>query len=916
VVTSDPVPDSELPGPSSSFLTVPIFDPSVRESTPAPPVLSDSAAADSVPDAAPGRRKRRGAREDARLGSAAAAALRAAIMLAGGREVCFVAQLDGEGVVGSARAVARGDARSVLALPGAAQRGEMLLHNHPSGDLEPSDADLEVAARLHDEGIGFGIIDNAARELYVVVEIPRSRETVQVAAEEVAAVLGPAGPVARALATYEDRRSQRAMAYRIARLYNGGGIGLLEAGTGVGKSLGYLVPALRWAAANGERTVVSTNTINLQEQLAGKDLPFLAGALEDQPVRWALLKGWRNYLCLQRLEQAESSGGELFDGGTAAELAALRAWAGRTTDGSLGDLPAPPRSEVWDEVAAEADLCGRLKCPYFDKCFVFAARRRAAEADVVVVNHHLLLADIAVRRAQGNWTEAAVLPAYTRLVVDEGHHLEEVAAHHLGASVSRLALQRLFNRLERRGKGLLPTLAARLRARADLLSTASLDLVDNRLEPSLLAARDTGGRVFDMLALLLPPGGDPVLRLTDAFRTHPIWKGGLEQSVTDLMGELDILSEGLRLIRVRLETDSARAEQLAPVLGEIAAVIRRLAAAGDALSTALRGTASGPPLVRWIERRGREQNIAATAVPLDIAPVLREDLWARVKTAIVTSATLAGGRDFSFIVRQLGVDEPALEPETTIFPSPFVFEEQAVLAVPTDIAAPNADPAAHREGVLRVVHDLAEIADGGLFVLFTSHREVRHAAAALRESGAASRWPLLVHGDEHRDLLLRRFRDAGRAILLGTASFWEGVDVPGDALRGLVLAKLPFRVPTEPITAATCEAIEARGGDPFQEYMVPHATLRLKQGFGRLIRTRSDRGAVVLCDPRVVAKSYGRRMLEALPPARRMVGHWDEIRRTLAAFYAGAADAEAYAPGLDAGEPEWDSPDAAGDGWA
>jgi ATP-dependent DNA helicase DinG len=375
------------------------------------------------------------------------------------------------------------------------------------------------------------------------------------------------------------------------------------------------------------------------------------------------------------------------------------------------------------------------------------------------------------------------------------------------------------------------------------------------------------------------------------------------------MGELAILAEGLRLIRGRLEADGARAEALAPVLGEIGAVIRRLAGAGDAMTTALRGAPTGPPLVRWVERRGRDQNLAVTAVPLDIAPVLREDLWSRVTTAIITSATLAGGRDFSFIVRQLGVDEPSLEPETAIFPSPFAFEEQAVLAVPTDLAPPNADPAAHRAGVLRVVHDLAEIADGGLFVLFTSHREVRHAAAALRESGAAARWPLLVHGDEHRDLLLRRFRDVGRAILLGTASFWEGVDVPGDALRGLVLAKLPFRVPTEPITAAVCEAIEARGGDPFHEYMVPQATLRLKQGFGRLIRTRTDRGAVVLCDPRVVTKRYGAAILEALPPARRVVGHWDDLRKALGAFYAGESAEAGYGGGGrdDIGDPAWDS---------
>ncbi|HET6680634.1 MAG TPA: JAB domain-containing protein, partial [Gemmatimonadaceae bacterium] len=416
--------------------------------------------------------------------------MRAQIALAGGREVCFVCTVDEDGTLATARVVARGDARSVLALPGCAQRGEMLLHNHPSGTLEPSDADLEVATRYHNDGVGFAITDNAARRLYVVVEVPRQRPVVPLEPGDIDADLGVGGPIARLHPRFEDRPGQRALAQRIAGLYNHGGIGLLEAGTGVGKSLGYLLPALRWAAANGERTVVSTATINLQEQLVGQDLPFLARALDDQPVRFALLKGWRNYLCRLRLEQAVNAQRDLLEAGTGPTLTDLAAWAERTTDGSLGDLPAHPRSEVWDEVAAEPDLCTRTKCAHFDRCFVFAARRRAAQADVIVVNHHLLLADIAVRRQTQNWTEAAVLPAFQRLVIDEGHHLEDAAASHLGLSVTAYAMSRLFARLERQGKGLIPALRVQLMKRDDLLSAASLTLIDGRLEPSTRAARD------------------------------------------------------------------------------------------------------------------------------------------------------------------------------------------------------------------------------------------------------------------------------------------------------------------------------------------------------------------------------------------------------------------------------------------
>ena len=816
--------------------------------------------------------------------------MRAAIRLAGGREICFVGGLDDEGVVRTVRVVSRGDARSVLALPGVARRGEMLLHNHPSGNLEPSSADLDVAARLHDNGIGFGIVDNDATEVYVVVEIPRAPEAHALDVGSIDQDLGPGGAVAGTLTRYEDRPGQRAMAQAIARLYNDGGIGLLEAGTGIGKSLAYLLPALRWAAANGERTVVSTNTINLQEQLVGVDLPFLADALTGQKVRFALLKGWRNYLCLLRLEQARTSGTALFEDALAGEIEALDAWAARTTDGSRSDLPAEPRAEVWDEVAAEPDLCIRHNCPHYAKCFVFAARRHAAQADVVVANHHLLLSDLAVRRASQNWSDAAVLPSYARLIVDEGHHLEDAAAKHLGATITRTALSRLFGRLDRRGKGLLGALSSRLASRGDLLSIASLDLVNARLVPSAHAAREKTALLFDLLAALMEQQGETTLRLTETFAQHQIWRGGLDAALTDLLQEIGLLGEGLRMVRERIETEITRDDATIALLNEIQGVARRLTMSGDALKGALRPPADAAPSVRWIEVRGRERNIAVSSVPLDLAPILREDLFARVRTAVITSATLAPESRFDFLARRLGLTTPELSPTTAIFPSPFEYRTQAILAIPTDVPAPNVDAEAHFQHTVRAAVDLAGAADGGVFVLFTSHRDVRRAASELRARGIERRWPLLVHGEDGRDALLRRFRASGRAILLGTASFWEGVDVAGHALRGLLIPRLPFRVPSEPVTAANCEAIDARGGNSFAEYMLPHASLRLKQGVGRLIRTASDRGAIVLGDPRAVNKAYGRGLIDALPPARRVVAPWARIVETLREFYGPVAE--------------------------
>ena len=831
---------------------------------------------------------------ETRLSRAAATAIRTSIALAGGNEVCFVGQLDADGVISTARAVARGDVRSVLALPGVAERGEMLLHNHPSGLLEPSDADLEVAARVHGNGVGFGIVDNEATRVYVITEVPRTAERVLLVEHDVDAVLAPDGLVSRAMRVmhgdraYEDRPAQRAMAAAVTTAFNNGGVAILEAGTGVGKSLGYLVPALRWAAANGERTIVSTNTITLQEQLVGKDLPFLQRAMADQPVRFALLKGWRNYLCLQRLEQARGSGAALFEDGTVGELEQIAAWAGRTTDGSLSDMTTPPRHDVWDEVAAEPDLCGRLKCAHYDKCFLFKARREAAQADVVVVNHHLLLSDVAVRRTTQNWDDAAVLPAYRRLVIDEGHHLEDAAASHLGASVTRRVLTRLFARIERRGKGLLPALSARLGGSTDLLSVASLDLVKERLAPSASTARDRAHLLFELLGTVLHESNTTVLRLTDAFDEHPAWRGGIEATLDELLTEIGQLSDGLRLVRERLESDERKSEELAPVIGELRGVARRLEHAGDALARALRVPPPGAPVVRWMEYSGKpgpDRNIALHCVPLDLAPVLREDLFDRVATAIVTSATLSTDGGFEFLEQRLGLDAIAHPHIAVIFPSPFDFPRQSLLVVPTDLAAPNEDGRGHFHAVAQHLRDLLAASDGGIFALFTSHRDVREMAALLRDSRHDTRYPLLVHGEETRDVLLQRFRDVGRAVLLGTATFWEGVDVPGDALRGLLIAKLPFRVPTEPMVAAQCEAIEARGGNAFGEYMLPHAALRLKQGFGRLIRTATDRGVVVLSDPRVLTKRYGRELLAGLPPARRLSGEWSQLREHITTFY-------------------------------
>ncbi len=827
-----------------------------------------------------------------RLSPGVTGRLAAEIAAAGGREVSFVARLDADGCVVEVWPVARGTVGAVLALPGVAQRGEMVLHNHPSGVLEPSQADLSVAARLHDSGAGFGIVNNAGDELYVVVEVPRPRAYQPLDSVEAAGLLGRDGPVASVLGQYEDRPSQRDMASYVADTYNEGGISLLEAGTGVGKSFAYLAPALLWALQNSERTVVSTNTINLQEQLVGKDLPQLAGAMASLGRRptYALLKGWRNYLCLQRLQNASAGQSSLLEPDRQAEFRRIHEWAQHTGDGSLSDLADPPTPDVWDEVSAEPDLCTRLRCPFFEPCFLFQARRRAADADVVVVNHHLLAADMAVRRVQENWEDAAVLPPYRRLVLDEGHHIEDTAAQHLGMHVTSWGVARLLARLERNGKGLVPSLIAELTARDDLLSRASLELLRTGLLPDVSRTRKHASAVFGTLADRMIELEAQQLRLTDQFLSDPVWQQGLDTALDELVRGLNILKGGVETVadRMELDEDGDRRSQL---LRELRGVVRRLEAMSDGLLGTLRPQA-GSATVRWIERRGNKPvgdlpfPIGLSAVPLDLAPILKESLFDRVETVIITSATLAAGGEFRFLKERTGLSLPPVRTKyECILPSPFDYESQCMFGVPVDLSDPRGDQTGHDRATAQAILELAAAADGGMFVLFTSHGALRRVAQAVRH-GIGSRWPLLVQGEAPRDQLLRRFREAGSAILLGTDSFWEGVDVPGRALRVLVLAKLPFKVPTEPLTAARLERLAEEGSDGFMEYLVPHAALKLKQGFGRLIRSKSDIGVVVLMDHRIVSRRYGALLLESLPQAVKVIGPWSEVRSAAEEFFA------------------------------
>lgn len=850
--------------------------------------------------------------------------IREEIQRAGGREVCFLASVGADGQILEPRAVSRGNHHAVLAAARDAEEGQVVLHNHPSGTLAPSDADLALAARLYEEGLGSAIVDNEATRLYVVVEPPKPRVVVPLDAARIDDLLGPAGALSAAHGGYEDREGQRAMARAWMTRYNEGGVSLVEAGTGTGKSLAYLVPAALWALENDERTVISTHTIHLQEQLVARDLPLLERLL-GRPIRWAMVKGRGQYISIRRLLLAMDQAPSLFDKDRTEELGNLKAWAQTTQDGSLTDLPVLPSEDVWEEVRSDGDICLKARCPHFQRCHYHRARRDTHGAQLLVVNHALLFSDLSLREATGEWRSAAVLPPYRHLVLDEAHNVEDAATSHLGVDVTRAGLFRTLARLDRNGKGVMAALEGDLRREGDAPEIKELlGRIASHLRPGVLRARDELTALFDALEPRIPGDGEEPLRLGRGDPRDPTLDPSFMERLDRCTSSFEQVRRELERMRLRLEEEPSRRDRFEARLLDLQAVERRIQHALDALALVLEPGEDDHAFVRWIEGRGEARgegrgglrNVRLAAAPVEPGQRLRATLFQHVESVLLTSATLStGDGDFRFIRERLGLaDGPSVMPSTMdpdstpwladsdpnaespplplvqelLVASPFDYPRQTCLGIPSDLPDPR-DGRGLQEVTVQIATDLADMLDGGLFILFTSYRALRDAATRLRSAGLDGRYPLLVHGERSRSHLLDSFRASGRGILLGTASFWEGVDVPGQPLRGLILQKIPFRVPTEPLTQARTEALERRGIQGFRHYQVPLASLRLKQGFGRLIRTRTDRGAVLLLDRRMLSASYGRQLRASLPPAPLLQGPWSDMREQLRQFYTGDA---------------------------
>lgn len=609
---------------------------------------------------------------------------------------------------------------------------------------------------------------------------------------------GPDSPLASVVANYAPRPQQQAMAEAVGEALDALQTLVVEAGTGIGKTFAYLVPAL----TSGRRVIVSTGTRNLQDQLFERDLPTITRAI-GRPVTVALLKGRSNYLCLYRLALAREQSPD------DATVATVRDWAQITRTGDRAELRAvPEEAPVWPRVTSTVDNCLGSDCPRYEDCHVVAARRAAQAADVVVVNHHLLLADFALK--EEGFGE--LLPGADAFIIDEAHQLPDVAAQFFGVAVSSRQISNLVRdtvaellEAGHRDEHWRQTGAALERAVGDL-----------RLQWGERQGRESWQGSAAKLASLRAVG-----EALDA----------LEGKLQALAGS----SNGLDNCRERTLEIAARLSQFDPEAGE---------------------PVEG---LRWVDARGRGLSLHLT--PFNVAERIGELITQLAGAWVLTSATLAVGEDFSHFLGRIGISDV----ETLRLDSPFDFSRNALLYLPKKMPQPS-DPDYVR-AVCERARPVINAAGGGAFVLFTSHRSLREAARLFGGQGVLSLGhPVLVQGETPRAALLERFSAHGNAVLLGTSSFWEGVDVRGAALRLVIIDKLPFAAPGDPLMQARLEAIRRAGGNPFSSYQLPQAVLTLKQGVGRLIRDHRDRGVAMICDPRLQSRSYGRVFLASLPP--------------------------------------------------
>lgn len=667
--------------------------------------------------------------------------------------------------------------------------------------------------------------------------------------KKVSSLLEEDGPLASFFERYEAREPQLALTKSICRCFNEEAIGVFEAGTGVGKSLAYLLPAMMWAKQNKKRVVISTGTINLQQQLIEKDVLTAKKILGKgfQDMKACLVKGRHNFLCLRRMTQALRENDFFTEGQE--ELDKIKEWATETKDGSRSDLDFMPTEKVWSTVCSEPDNCPMNKCPYFSGCFVMKLKREAENSSILVANHHILFADLSVRAEGFGYQGTAVLPSYDNIIIDEAHGIEDAAQSFFSSDISRFALHKQINLLYRfrRGKqsGILSGIVS-ISKKAELFTE-----IINLLEVAAAS--------FNILE-------EQALQVLQTYQSKSLAQTSSDEK-EKLLSCVDNFFKNINNLNIKLENliNAADGEEDEEgYIREGLVVLRRLKKMASVMENFL-NSSEFPNDVFWFEKIKTSQGEAVRFIqtPLNLAPIMRRSVFMPMATVICVSATLKIGDDFNFWLNRNGLynfTEKKIIKD--FFPSPFPYEKNVVFNIPADMPMPDENN--FQDAVNETVLALLEITQGKTLILFTSYDSLQKTCEYVREH-IDEKIKILKQGEADRMQLLYEFKDDLTSCLFATSSFWAGVDVPGESLSHVILVKLPFAVPTEPIFKARADLIEKSGGNSFMQLSVPEAVVQFRQGFGRLMRSNTDRGIVTVLDKRILVKRYGSIFIQSIP---------------------------------------------------
>jgi len=688
--------------------------------------------------------------------------------------------------------------------------------------------------------------------------------------EKIISSLCEGGSVANKLTSYEPRQAQLDLLSLIIRGFNEDALVMAEAGTGVGKSFAYLLPAVHFALANKEKVVISTATITLQQQLFEKDIPLVASSMGDVKIKSVIMKGRGNYLCLRRLDDVLQDQ-SLFDF-EGDELNQIAGWSKESKTGAKTELSFVPSDSVWSCVCSESDLCLGSYCPQRDKCFILALRKEANNAHIIVVNHHLLFADLAARYQGAGYEAAVVLPPFRRLIIDEAHTIENAATSFFSSDFARTGifkqLGRLYSKRRASERGLLVRLCAMLPSTEDPLD----EMAD------AIKKIKTSCEELDDCALQIC-GAEGLYRLSPS-TDESFLKKSLFPGFKALRKDILKLTDKIKEILENLEDEEAAD----PSVWEIKTIVRRLEKISE-ICGAFCKYKKHEDEVLWIEkvRSFKEPWAVFTRTPLDLAPILKDSVFKPNKTVVCVSATLAINDDFTYWADRCGIsDVDSRQPLSGCFNSPFPFSSAVLLASPTDAPLPDEDR--YQEFVNNAVTCLASIAGGSALVLFTSYQSLTSAHLAAKNILTPLGIRCLKQGDDDRTRLLQTFLSDESSCLFATDSFWEGVDAPGETLKLVIICRLPFRTPGDPVHEARREAVEKQGGNPFMELSLPQAVMKFKQGFGRLMRRSQDRGIVAVLDGRILKKTYGKLFLQALPETKTSFSSLNNLQKDIENF--------------------------------